>query len=133
MERLTVTLDEEDVHRLKGRVRNGEASSKSEALRQIIHGYEELHTEYEDLHTEYDELHTECERLRARRDDLRRQLKERGAVEETTETLVERTNRHEDVLTEFVEQEREKRQAGVVTRAKWWLFGQDDGQDDTDE
>jgi len=124
MNRLTVSLDDDDVYRLKARVRSGEASSKSDAVRQIL-------DEYEDLHTEYEELHTECEHLRARRDDLRRQLQERGNVEETTETLVERTNRHEDVLTEFVEQEREKRQAGVVTRAKWWLFGQDD--DETEE
>jgi len=131
MKRLTVSLDERDVYRLKARVRTGEASSRSDALRQILDEYEDLHTECEDLHTENEELHNECERLRNRRDELRRQLQERGTVEETTEALVERTERHEDVLTEFVEAEQEKRQAGVVTRAKWWLLGRDGEENGT--
>jgi uncharacterized coiled-coil DUF342 family protein len=145
MKRLTVSITERQYYRIRARVRSGEASSKSDAVRQILDGYEDLCTEHADLTEERDELHRRCERLEedcedlkderdelrercdelkqdaeqaaARRDELRRQLQAR----ETEETApVETSN---DAVGELVELIEEERRAGVVTRIKWWLFG----------
>ena len=125
MKRLTVSLDERDVYRLKARVRNEEASSKSDALRQIL-------DEYEDVHNRCEELHTECEQLRAKRDELRNQLQERGGVDEEVEekvdALVERTERQDDALRETLEWSR----AGLLQRTKWKLFGRPSRNGDAD-
>jgi len=112
MKKVSVSLDEDHVALLDGRQEDGSASSRSEALRQLL-------DEYEELRTECDELRTECERLRNRRDELRNQLQARGDVEEKVETLVERTETQDDALRETLEWSR----AGLVTRTKWRLFG----------
>lgn len=87
------------------------AGSRSEALREIL-------DEREDLRDRVDDLEDELEHQEARAEDLRRQLRE--------------ANRHdEDVaeLVEYVEDERtveqRRREASIVTRARWWLTGMD--------
>jgi uncharacterized coiled-coil DUF342 family protein len=125
MKRLTVSLDEDHVDRLKGRVRLEEAESKSDALRQIL-------DEYEDLHAKNEELHTSVEEARARRDELRRQLEERGEVETQVNELVEHTETQSEALRELLE-ERDRRRDGVVTRARRWLFGDRDGRDGVED
>ena len=125
MKKVSVSLTEEHVDLLDERKEDGSASSRSEALRQLL-------DEYEELRTECEELRTECERLRNRRDELRNQLQARGEVEEKVETLVEKTERQEDALAEALKNQQEIRReqrAGVVTRARRWLFGDRDGQD----
>lgn len=91
---------------------------RSEAIRCLL----EKGLEYDDV---VDDLEGELEHERARADDLRRQLQ---AVQERQENV--------DELAEYVEEERSlerrRREAGLVTRAKWWLTGMD-VDDDRDE
>ena len=77
MKRLTVSLEERDYYRLVGRVRAGEADSKSDALRDIFDEYEELHSQRdsshearEDLHNEILSLESENQSIRTERDKL---------------------------------------------------------------
>ena len=112
MKKVSVSLREEHVERLDERQEDGSASSRSDAVREILDEYEELRKECEDLRTE-------CERLRNRRDELRNQLQARGDVEEKVETLVERTERQDDALARVLERQEE----GLVGRWKRKLFG----------
>jgi len=115
MKTLTLKIDEDTVDELDDEVDERGYSSRSEYLREII-----------DTRHEADELRDELDRAEARADDLRRQLQERGGVEEKVETLVERTEGHGDALREAVESSRDAREwsrAGLVTRTKWRLFG----------
>lgn len=68
--------------------------------------------ELQQVARELRECQQDLEHAEARRDELRRQL---SAV----------NSRQEDVgeLVEYVEEERSYREAGLATRAKWWLFG----------
>jgi len=118
MKKVSVSLREEHVERLDERQEEGSASSRSDAVREIL-------DEYEDLRTECEELRTECESLRNRRDELRNQLQARGDVEEKVETLVERTERQDDALARVLERQDE----GLVGRWKRKLFGTPNDED----
>jgi len=118
MKKVSVSLREEHVDRLDERQEEGSASSRSDAVREIL-------DEYEELRTECEELRTECERLRTRRDELRNQLQARGDVEEKVETLVERTERQDDALARVLERQEE----GLVGRWKRKLFGTPNDED----
>ena len=83
---------------------DGEYESISEAVRDCIRRSQEL------------------ESVRAERDDLRRQLRETNR----------RVDEHQE-LVEYVEEERslqqaerERRNAAIWTRAKYWIFGKSD-------
>jgi Arc/MetJ-type ribon-helix-helix transcriptional regulator len=118
MKKVSVSLREDHVDRLDERQDEGTASSRSDAIREIL-------DEYEDMSIECEELRTECEQLRNRRDELRRQLQERGDVEEKVETLVERTERQDDALARVLERQEE----GLVGRWKRKLFGTPNDED----
>jgi len=122
MKKMSVSLREDHVDRLDELQEEGSASSRSEAVREIL-------DEYEELTTECEELRTECERLRNRRDELRDQLQARGDVEEKVETLVERTERQDDALAQVLE----KQEEGLVGRWKRKLFGASDDAVEEDE
>lgn len=97
--RLTVTITEEQAELLEEKTGDsGEYESKSEAVRFFIQEYEHLYETVEELKTERDRLH-------------RQLIATNQRVEEHTE------------LVEYVEEERSWREAGIATRAKWWLFG----------
>jgi chromosome segregation ATPase len=75
--------------------------SRSEAARELI--------------DEWDELRKECEDLRTENERLQNRIM----------TLIdEREERQE--LVRFVDEEEQRRKAGIVQRAKWWAFGKDD-------
>jgi Arc/MetJ-type ribon-helix-helix transcriptional regulator len=90
MKKVSVSLEEQHVDRLDERVDDGEAGSRSEAVRQILDGYEELHTECEELRTECERLRTRVEAREDRVDDLEEQLARRSQVEEKVDTLAKR-------------------------------------------
>jgi metal-responsive CopG/Arc/MetJ family transcriptional regulator len=100
MKRVTVSLEPEHLEMLEER----DESSRSEALRAVL-------GEYEELRTEYEELHTECERLRNEKRTILDQREEHGE------------------LVKYAEQERTYREAGLLTRARWWAFGMNDDGD----
>lgn len=118
MKKVSVSLTAEHLERIEARADEGD-TGRSAALRAILNEYEELQTEYEETRTEYEhrieELETEVERLKR----------------EKRQILAEREEKQE--LARYVEDERtaaqRRREASVVARAKWWLFGQknDDG------
>jgi Arc/MetJ-type ribon-helix-helix transcriptional regulator len=114
MKTLTVKIDEDTVDELDTEADERGFSSRSEYLREII-----------DSRHEADEVRQELDQAEARAEDLRRQLQERGEVEEKVETLVERTERQDDALAEVLERQEE----GLVGRWKRKLFG---GRSDAD-
>ncbi|XGI84780.1 ribbon-helix-helix protein, CopG family (plasmid) [Halorutilales archaeon Cl-col2-1] len=120
MKKVSVSLTEDQLERLDVRQDEGDASSRSEALRQIL-------DEYEDLRQEYEDLRKECERLENRRDELRNQLQARGNVEAKVDELAEHQERQDKALAQVLEEQRR----GVLGRAKVWLLGEsrDDDED----
>lgn len=107
MQKVTVTLRAEDLEVLE----DVDEDNRSASMRAVLDEYRELRDRVDDLEDELDQE-------RARAEDLRRQLREVNA-------------REDDVaeLAEYVEEERELerryREAGIVTRARWWLTGMD--------
>jgi metal-responsive CopG/Arc/MetJ family transcriptional regulator len=102
MEQITARVETELVEEIDRR-HNEHDVSKSEVVRTLLR-----------MGIEHEELQRENERLR-------NQL----------QAITSRQQEHTD-LVEYVEEERslsrQKAEAGVVTRAKWWLFGMDDGE-----
>ena len=95
MPRLTVTIDEDQKAFLEEKSGDdGPYESKSEAVRKCIQAYERV-----------EELEREVERLRNEK-----------------RTILEQREENNE-LTRYVEEERSWRQAGIVTRAKWWIWG----------
>lgn len=107
MQKVTVTLEREHVRELEARQRLGQAASRSAALRGVL--------------TEADELRAECERLRTECAECERRCER---LQNEKQVLIEQLQRQHDTaaLVEYVD---EQKQAGVVERAKWWLFGRD--------
>lgn len=99
MPRLTVTIDEEHEEILAEKSGDdGPYESKSEAVRMFIEKYEAAQERVE-------ELEQEVERLR---NEKRLILEDRDEKQE---------------LARYVEEEQTWRQAGIITRTKWWLYG----------
>lgn len=74
--------------------------SRSEAARELIDEYDELRERCEDLQTETEILENRVAKL-----------------------IDDREERKE--LVKYVDEEQRRREAGVITRAKWWVFGED--------
>ena len=112
MKKVTVSLRDEQLERLSQRQEEGDADSRSDALRQIL-------DEYEDLHTEYEQLHTQCE-------ELREELKQER---NRNKMILEQREEHTE-LVKYVQEERTAeqkwREAGIGQRLKWKIFGMDD-------
>lgn len=115
MVRATVTFDDHHNIVLEEVQKEETIDSKSGAVRHCIEAYEELHRLREELHHKDERI----DELQARIDDLRNQLAT--------------TNQRIDANNELVEHVREQRsitqrraQAGVLTRARWWLTGMSD-------
>ena len=108
MQKVSVSLRDRDLYELAARQRLGEADSRSDALRQVLDEYYDVRTECEALRTECEELRTDCERLRNEKQTIVETMQDRAETQE---------------LVKYVEA---REDAGVVTRAKWWLFGRDE-------
>lgn len=107
MKKVSVSLEERHIDLLKER-QEGDAGSRSEALRAIL-------DEYEDVRTECEELRTRCERLENEKRTILEQREEHGE-------LVRAVQEERDL-------ERRRAQAGLATRAKWWMFGMPNGEE----
>ena len=130
MYKVTVSLEDRHLYELEARQRLGEADSRSEALRQILDEYAELHTEYAELQEEYDELHTRYEAREDRVEQLEEQLARRSQLEEKVEDLPDKIRGRESY------QERRQRmldQASITTRLKWKVTGVPVADDETNE
>lgn len=130
MQQITVRLAEDTIAKLDEEA-DEHGVSRSERIREVIdsrHEVVELRAEHKErinnIRTEYerqiDDLETQIERVEAERDDLRRQLA--------------KANQRIDAANEVVAYAREersaeqrRREAGLLTRAKWWLIGQETG------
>ncbi|MEF8778471.1 MAG: hypothetical protein V5A36_06125 [Natronomonas sp.] len=127
MKKVTVSLEDSHLYELEARQRLGKATSRSDAVREIIDEYArlkaeygDLHTEYEDLEDRYEELHTRYEARADRIEDLERQLRERSQVEEKIEELPDK------IRSAGTYQERRQRaidRASVAQRVKWKITG----------
>jgi metal-responsive CopG/Arc/MetJ family transcriptional regulator len=98
MRQITVKLPDDTADLLEEIAADDFDGNRSEAVRTLLQ-----------RGAEYDEIRQE-------RDRLERQYRQ----------LVEQREEHTE-LVEYVQQERtieqQRRQAGIVTRTKWWLFG----------
>ena len=109
MKRLTVSLEQEQIDRLDDLQDEHDIDSRSAALRQLFHEYEDIQKKYEELNNKYEHLDEE----------LQRQKRERRQI------LDERDEKRE--LARYVEDERTTqqrwREASLATRLKWKITG----------
>jgi Arc/MetJ-type ribon-helix-helix transcriptional regulator len=115
MARVTVTIDDEHEAILKEIAgEEGPYSSKSEAVRELIEKYDKTRTEvkgYESRIQEYEQ----------RVDYLETQV---NRLQRTNLKILEERDRNTE-LEVYVDERREWKQAGMITRTKWWLLGMD--------
>lgn len=132
MQQITLRLDEDTIESLD-REAEERGESRSEYLRDIIasrregeylrkgHAWE-VHRIRREHEREVAEYERELDHLRAKVDDLQRQLAAANRRIDTTNELVR-----------YVEDERtaeqRRREAGLLTRTKWWLTGMPDDRD----
>lgn len=90
MKKVSVSIEEEHDELLDGLQEDGDATSRSDALRQILDEYDDLRTECEDVRTECEELRTRLESREQRIDQLEEQLARRSQVEEKVDVLAKR-------------------------------------------
>ena len=109
MQRITVSLESEQIHRLDELQDEHDVDSRSAALRRLFAEYEEIQKEYEELMSEYEEVQTELERARRER-----------------RQLLEQREEHQE-LAKYVKSERTAeqrwREASLTTRLRWRLTG----------
>jgi predicted nuclease with TOPRIM domain len=120
MKKLSVVLEPEHVDRLDDRQGEGDVSSRSAAVREILDEYDSLRTECEDLREECDNLRTRLENREERIDELEGQLARRSQLEEKVEALPDKIRGRERY------QERRQRmldEASLGQRIKWKVTG----------
>ena len=121
MKKVSVSLKPEHVDRLDERQEEGDVSSRSAALREILDEYEEVHTECEELRTECEELRTRLEAREDRVDDLEEQLARRSQIEEKVDVLAQRVE--ESQLTYAEKRQRMIDRASLAERLRWRVTG----------
>lgn len=97
MKQITLRIDEDLLDRLEAEA-DDRGVSRSEHIRKLLEDVDELQERVEDLERDVDRL------TRERRH------------------LLEQREEHQE-LVRYVDEERSWRDAGLTTRAKWWLFG----------
>lgn len=130
MNKVTVSLEEAQLERLEEIQNNGEANSRSEAVRRLFAQYDQLQEEYENSVQQYEsELEELEEKISSLQSDLERER-------EKTKRILEQREENTE-LVKYVQEERTHeqrwREAGIGTRLKWRLFGMDTDDDDTSE
>ena len=80
MEKVTISLYENQIYELKARQYLDDLGSRSAAVRYIV-------DEYADIKAEYDDLNTRCESREERIEELESQLRKRSNIEEKIEDL----------------------------------------------
>lgn len=87
MKKVSVSIEPEHIELLDERQDDGDAGSRSEAVREILDEYEDMRTECEDLRTECEDLRTRLENREDRIDELEEQLRRRSQIENEVEEL----------------------------------------------
>lgn len=140
MNKVSVTLSDEHLGILDEREEATDAGSRSEALRSLLDEFDELADEVEGLREERDDLRARC-------DDLAPEAERAGELSDRVDELeseLERTKRdyrlllderqEKQELQRYVEHEKTKRElkdeAPVWQRAKWWVSGMPDDDED---
>jgi len=113
--RTTVALNDDLAAHVDAQRPSNDASD-AEALRECVRRSKRL----DDVEATIADLEGELQRAEARADDLQRQLAAANSRIDVTNELVAAVER-EQTLSE------KKAKAGIVTRAKWWFVGMDDG------
>jgi predicted nuclease with TOPRIM domain len=111
MQKVAVTVEEEHLYEMKAIQYIHDCDSRSAAFRRLIAEYDETRQEYDSLKAEYDELQTELEAVKNERKTLIRDREEK-------QELVKYVEREKDMQERY-------REAGIVTKAKWAIFGMD--------
>lgn len=112
MRQMTVSLREEQAEWIEENIGDGEQfNSKSDAVRTIMDRHEELQKE--------------IERLRAEREELRSQLAATNQRIDEANEIIEFVDEQRELERSRAKREERRAQAGVLTRAKWWLVGMD--------
>jgi phage-related minor tail protein len=126
MESLPAKVDEDLRDAVEEWAEEHTGGNTSKAVRRLLRrglDYERLERGHEHVRARIQAEHEkEVTHLEARADDLRRQLAQ--------------ANKRNDEVTELVEYvederstEQRRRQAGVLTRTKWWLTGMPDDEE----
>lgn len=123
MNRVSLSLPEDLDKELDDLVEDGEYESKSAAVRELIRECQRLRTEYDERVTAYEQQIEDLERKVERLENEKRMILEQR--EENTELV--RYVQEERTL------ERRRAEAGVLTRAKWWLTGMPTNGERVDE
>lgn len=121
MKKVSVSLEPSHIDLLDERQEEGDAGSRSAALRDTLDEYEDLHTEYETLRTECEDLRTRLESREQRIDDLEEQLARRSQIEEKVDVLAERVE--ESQLTYAERRQRMIDRASLAQRLRWKVTG----------
>jgi Arc/MetJ-type ribon-helix-helix transcriptional regulator len=121
MKKVSVSLEPDHVDRLDERQEDGDVSSRSAALRQVLDEYERLRTECEDLRTECEELRTRLDAREDRIEELEEQLARRSQIEEKVDVLAKRVE--ESQLTYAEKRQRMIDRASVAERLRWRVTG----------
>jgi Arc/MetJ-type ribon-helix-helix transcriptional regulator len=121
MKKVSVSLEPDHVDQLDERQEEGDVSSRSAALREVLDEYERVRTEYEDLRTECEELRTRLDAREDRIDELEEQLARRSQIEEKVDVLAERVE--ESQLTYAEKRQRMIDRASLAERLRWRVTG----------
>jgi peptidoglycan hydrolase CwlO-like protein len=116
--RTTVTLSDAQEEHLDA-IRGQEDEPDASVVRRCVERSQRLTTAEQRV----DELETEVQQQQAEIDRLNRKLQEAHGAIETTNELVKRVD------SDLSARERKQR-ASVIQRAKWWLTGMDESDDE---
>ena len=130
MESVTVRFGEETVEWLDGEAdRRGE--SRAEVIREAVAKGREAAEVRSEAEAEAEELRSELEQAQNRIGELENQLRAVNTRNDDVDELVEYVEHEKTLQERRAEREQEREQAGVFTRAKWWLVGRP-AEDTTD-
>lgn len=118
MQQITVRLAEDDIEELDAEA-DERGDSRSEYIREIIASRHDDAEEVARLQAEVADYEDEVTHLQAKVDDLQRQLQQANTRIDASNELVEAVQQEQSL-------QRQKAEAGLATRAKWWLFGMDE-------
>ena len=122
--RTTVTLADGHVEHLDS-IRESEEEPDAAVVRRCVERSQRLTAAEQRI----DDLETELRHTEAELDEANKRLREAHSRIETTNELVQKVDSDLSARERRERREERKDQAGVLTRAKWWLVGMDDGED----
>jgi|APHM01.1.fsa_nt_gi Ribbon-helix-helix protein, copG family. len=132
MDQITIRVESPTLQSLEEEAKDDEVT-RSEYIRNLLRdrhepseNIEELRTEVAQCETELENVRDEKERLSEKVDELETEIER---LKNEKQVIIEQRSENTE-LVEYVEQERnlqeQYRKAGIITKAKWSLFGMDD-------